>query len=129
MFMHIVVRPPGDQKPRRSVEHEPVLFDPVPAQDKGHGLLASGDRSCRTRGLSPYRSSTPCRYFLSYYSENIRQGLRVRATLLSRSCARPAAREKAHKGAFNSRAAGLGLEPRYHEPKPCVLPLDDPAMY
>ncbi len=24
-------------------------------------------------------------------------------------------------------AAGLGLEPRYHGPKPCVLPLDDPA--
>lgn len=30
----------------------------------------------------------------------------------------PAAREKAHKGAFNSRATGLGLEPRLHGPKP-----------
>ena len=26
-------------------------------------------------------------------------------------------------------AAGLGLEPRYHAPEACVLPLDDPAMY
>gem|GEM_PF-5274000 len=25
-------------------------------------------------------------------------------------------------------AAGQGLEPRYHGPKPCVLPLDDPAI-
>ena len=24
-------------------------------------------------------------------------------------------------------AAGLGLEPRYHAPEACVLPLDDPA--
>ena len=28
---------------------------------------------------------------------------------------------------FNS-AAGLGLEPRYQGPEPCVLPLDDPAI-
>ncbi|KKR07425.1 MAG: hypothetical protein UT43_C0027G0004 [Parcubacteria group bacterium GW2011_GWC1_39_29] len=26
-------------------------------------------------------------------------------------------------------AAGQGLEPRYHGPKPRVLPLDDPAKY
>lgn len=25
-------------------------------------------------------------------------------------------------------AAGLGLEPRYHPPEGCVLPLDDPAL-
>ena len=25
-------------------------------------------------------------------------------------------------------ATGLGLEPRYHPPEGCVLPLDDPAM-
>ena len=27
----------------------------------------------------------------------------------------------------NISAAGLGLEPRYHPPEGCVLPLDDPA--
>ncbi len=26
-------------------------------------------------------------------------------------------------------AAGLGLEPRYHDPESWVLPLDDPARY
>ena len=26
-------------------------------------------------------------------------------------------------------AAGLGLEPRYHAPEACVLPLDDPANF
>jgi hypothetical protein len=28
---------------------------------------------------------------------------------------------------FLCNAAGLGLEPRYHPPEGCVLPLDDPA--
>ena len=26
------------------------------------------------------------------------------------------------------RAAGQGIEPRYQDPKSCVLPLDDPAL-
>lgn len=26
-------------------------------------------------------------------------------------------------------AAGQGLEPQYHPPEGCVLPLDEPAMY
>lgn len=31
-------------------------------------------------------------------------------------------------GLSHMTAAGLGLEPRYHAPEACVLPLDDPAI-
>lgn len=37
-------------------------------------------------------------------------------------------RENCLKVVFNSRAAGLGLEPRYTVPETAVLPLDDPAI-
>ena len=40
--------------------------------------------------------------------------------------------QKKHRhetGAFSMRAARQGLEPRYHGPKPCVLPLDDRAIF
>ena len=70
-------------------------------------VLALSERSeskcCRTRTRFSYgksRGSTPC--FPSRPSQ---------ATLRFAS------------------VAGLGLEPRYHPPEGCVLPLDDPAKY